>query len=102
MDYQKTIKKEKCFSELNRKLKNLGTTYFSILLFNHDNELVYSKSSNPEWVAEFSSSGIYKKCHLLSAAKELSLLRSGSFTLAWDLYTPETDVCVRRTTGCMI
>jgi len=91
MGNQTTVREEKYFLELNNRLKDLGTTYFSILLFNSNNEMIYSRSSNPEWVDEFSSSGKYKKCHLLAAANDLSSLRDGSFTLAWDLYLPETD-----------
>jgi len=91
MDNQTTIKKETHFWELNNNLMGLGATYFSLLIFNAKNELTFSKSSDSEWSYEFSTTGLYKKCHLISAAHELLNLSENSFMLAWDLYLPNTD-----------
>lgn len=69
----------------------MGSTYVSLLIFNKNNDVLYSKSSNPDWVNEFTSTGLYRKCHLLNAANEQMALHKNSFTLAWDLYSPQTE-----------
>lgn len=85
MDSKKTLGFgiNKQFSLLNTELVNLGATYSSILMF--------SKSSNPEWVSEFTSSGLYKHCHLLNEASAQMQSNPSSFTLVWDLYQPITE-----------
>ena len=40
---------------ISEALEGLGATYCSILSFDKDNNLIYKKSSNPEWAEEFAS-----------------------------------------------
>lgn len=91
MDSKAAVKREKNFWNVNSKLAEYGATYVSLLIFNQNNQLTYSLSSNPDWSDEFSSTGLYKKCHLLNTANELMSTNNTSFTLAWDLYLPETE-----------
>lgn len=91
MGSKKALKKEENFWHINHNLSNLGATYVSLLMFNSANEIIFSKSSNPEWADEFTSTGLYKECHLLSAANELMNFNENSFTLAWDLCLPMTN-----------
>lgn len=69
MDHTKTID-DGFFLNLDRDLKNAGSTYTSLLVFDKQNNVISSKSNNPDWVHEFTSSGLYKDCYLLKAAHE--------------------------------
>ncbi|MDI9818630.1 MULTISPECIES: hypothetical protein [unclassified Legionella] len=70
---------------------DFGATYSSVLIFSENNKVLFSKSSNPEWSEEFTSTGLYKHCHLLSEANAQMQSNQSSFTLVWDLYKPTTD-----------
>lgn len=91
MDSKKTVGIDKQFSLLSDELMNVGATYSSMLIFSEDNKVLFSKSSNPEWAEEFTSTGLYKHCHLLNEAKSQMQSNQSSFTLVWDLYQPDTD-----------
>jgi len=91
MDSKKTLVIDKKFSLLNTDLINYGATYLSVLMFSKDNHVLLSKSNNPEWVEEFTSTGLYKHCHLLNEASTQMKSNPSSFTLAWDLYQPVTE-----------
>lgn len=92
MDNQKTIKHDDHFWQMNRDLVDVGATYVSLLIFNANKDVLYSKSSNPDWMEEFTSTGLYKKCHLLRAAHDqMAQSQQHLFTLAWDLYSPPTE-----------
>jgi len=91
MDHKKTID-NKFFLNLDRELKNAGSTYISLLVFDKNSNVINSKSNNSEWVHEFTSSGLYKNCHLLKTAHEKILTeQSSSFCLAWDFCTAITE-----------
>lgn len=91
MDNTKTID-NRFFLNLDRELRNAGSTYTSLLIFDKQNNVVSSNSNNPEWVHEFTSSGLYKDCHLLKAAHEKILSENASsFCIAWDFYSPQAD-----------
>lgn len=92
MDSKKTLSKENQFWQINNNLINIGATYVSLLIFDGKNEIVYSKSSDLDWADEFTSTGLYKNCHLLSEANSQMSLHDKSFTIAWDLYSPQTDL----------
>lgn len=91
MDSKTTLAMDKKFSLFNDDLMNFGATYSSVLLFSEKNKVLFSKSSNPEWGEEFTSSGLYQHCHLLNEAKSQMQLNQSSFTLVWDLYKPISD-----------
>lgn len=91
MDSKKTIAIERKFSLLKNDLMNFGATYSSVLMFSENNNVLFSKSSNPEWGEEFTSTGLYKHCHLLNEAKGQMQSNHSSFTLVWDLYQPITE-----------
>lgn len=91
MGSKKTIVVEKKFSHLRKDLMNFGATYSSVLLFAENNNVLFSKSSNPEWGEEFTSTGLYKHCHLLNEASAQMQSNHSSFTLIWDLYQPITE-----------
>lgn len=75
---------------ISESLECLGATYCSILSFDQDNNLIYKKSSNPEWAEEFASHDFYKNCHLLIASQEMLKVNKGDFVVAWDMYKPFT------------
>lgn len=91
MDCKKTIVIGRKFSLLSGELLNFGATYSSVLMFSENNSVLFSKSSNPEWVGEFTSTGLYKNCHLLCEANSQMQSNHSSFTLLWDLYQPTTE-----------
>ncbi|MBA4697732.1 MAG: hypothetical protein H2069_10190 [Legionella sp.] len=91
MDSKKALIEKKNFWHANNKLADLGATYLSLLVFDKNNVVINSQSSDPEWAEEFTSTGLYKECHLLSAANEIMSLKKHSFTLAWDFHLPETQ-----------
>lgn len=91
MDSKKTIKISNNFNVLNKELLNIGATYSSLLIMDDDSKVIYSKSSNIDWSEEFTSSGLYKHCHLLKEANKQMGYINSPFTLLWDLYTPFTD-----------
>ena len=91
MDSKKALRIDKKFSLLSDELMNFGATYSSVLLFSEDNNVLFSKSSDPEWADEFTSTGLYKHCHLLNEANSQMKSNNSSFTLAWDLYNPTTE-----------
>lgn len=91
MDNKKTVIIERNFSLLNSELVNIGATYSSLLVFNNNNEIVLSKSSDKNWSEEFTSTGMYKNCHLLKEANEQIKTKNGSFIVIWDLYNPYTN-----------
>ncbi|STX84899.1 Uncharacterised protein [Legionella donaldsonii] len=88
---KKTIEADKKFWQMNNELINVGATYLSLLLFNENNEIIYSKSSDIDWADEFTTTGLYKHCHLLSEANNQMNLHKNSFTVVWDLYSPQTE-----------
>lgn len=91
MDNSKTIIFNKHFSEHNDKLTNIGATYISLLMFDKLNNVLLSKSSNMDWSDEFTSTQLYKDCHLLNEANAQMQFNKSSFTIAWDLYNPLTE-----------
>ena len=92
MDNSKALIDDRYFLFFDQELKNIGATYISFLAFNNDNDVVYSKSNNPDWVYEFTSSGLYKNCHLLrEASKKMLNDNESSFCLSWDFYEPQTE-----------
>lgn len=91
MDSKKTVGIDRKFTSLNHDLLNFGATYSSVILLSDNNNLLLSKSSNPEWGEEFTSTGLYKHCHLLREANTQMQSNQSSFTLVWDLYKPNTD-----------
>ena len=91
MDSKKAIKKEDKFWKMNGDLINIGATYVSLLVFDENNKIIYSKASDLDWAEEFTSKELYKDCHLLSEANSQMTLRDNSFTMAWDLYSPQTE-----------
>lgn len=91
MDSKKTIAIDRKFSLLSNDLMNFGATYSSVLLFSENNSVIFSKSSDPEWADEFTSTGLYKHCHLLNEATAQMQSNQSSFTLVWDLYQPITE-----------
>lgn len=91
MDSKKAVTIDRKFSLLNNDLVDFGATYSSVLLLSDDNKMLFSKSSNPEWGEEFTSTGLYKHCHLLNEANSQMQSSQSSFTLVWDLYKPVSD-----------
>ncbi|HGK6639192.1 TPA: hypothetical protein ACJ5DT_002869 [Legionella pneumophila] len=91
MDSKKALNNENQFWQINNDLINIGATYVSLLIFDGNNEVVYSKSSNLDWADEFTSTGLYKSCHLLNEANSQMSLHDNSFTIVWDLYSPQTE-----------
>lgn len=92
MDNKKILERENNFWHLHNELINIGTTYLSLLVFDEYNNVIFSKSSDYDWAEEFTSTGLYKNCHLLNEAhSQMEILKNKRFTIAWDLYTPETD-----------
>jgi len=81
--------KAKSFNSLSENLLGLGATYSSVLIFNDANVVTSSYSSDLEWSNEFTSTGLYKDCHLLQEAhNQMKKNISSNFTLLWDLYSP--------------
>ena len=91
MDNQTAIKIEKSFTLFSDQLLGLGATYSSILIFNDNNLVIKSFSSDQEWADEFTSKELYKDCHLLQEAHKQMKLNQAAFTIAWDLYSPVTE-----------
>lgn len=91
MDSKKTLGADGQFSSFSNDLINLGATYSSVLLLSENNEVLFSKSSDPDWLAEFTSTGLYKYCHLLGEARSQMQFNPSSFTLLWDLYQPKSE-----------
>ena len=91
MDSKKTIDTDRKFRLLSRDLMDFGATYSSVLMFSENNNVLFSKSSNPEWGEEFTTTGLYKHCHLLNEASAQMQSNRSSFTLIWDLYQPITE-----------
>lgn len=84
--------KENSFNSLSENLLGLGATYSSILIFNDTNIVTSSYSSDLDWSNEFTSTGLYKDCHLLQEAHDQMKRNSSSnFTLLWDLYSPLSE-----------
>lgn len=91
MDNKKNIKYEKHFWSLHSELRNVGATYVSFLIFDEDNQVIYSQSNNNDWTQEFTSTKIYQKCHLLNSAQKQLINCTKPFTLLWDMCDPITD-----------
>ena len=91
MDSKTALKIDRKFSLLSGDLMNFGATYSSVLMFSENNSVLFSKSSNPEWGDEFTTTGLYKHCHLLHEANAQMQSNHSSFTLVWDLYQPNTE-----------
>lgn len=91
MDSQKALRVTNQFHFLNKELLNIGATYSSLLIINDELNVVFSKSSNPDWSEEFTSSGLYRHCYLLKEASNQIGHTKLPFTLLWDLYGPSTD-----------
>ncbi len=92
MDSKKTLIKKDNFNTLTENLLGIGSTYSSILILNNKNIVTSSYSSNPDWSNEFTSTGLYKDCHLLQEAhNQMKIAGSSNFTLLWDLYSPLSE-----------
>ena len=91
MDSQKALRLGSNFHLLNSELLNIGATYCSLLVMNENKEIIFSKSSNIDWSEEFTSSVLYKHCHLLQEANKQIIYNDSPFTLIWDLYNPNSD-----------
>lgn len=91
MDSKKTLTIARKFTLLSDDLSNFGATYSSVIMFSEDNSVLFSKSSNPEWNEEFTTTGLYKHCHLLNEARVQMHSNHSSFTLVWDLYQPNSE-----------
>jgi len=91
MDSKKAVVIENNFLSLNNELLNIGATYSSLLVFNDDNNVIFSNSSDKDWSEEFTSSGMHKNCYLLKEAHEQMRKKDSSFTVVWDFYSPHTD-----------
>ena len=91
MDNKATLALNGNFFRFNKELLNIGATYSSVLVFDINNNVAFSKSSNTDWTDEFTSTGLYKDCHLLHEAEWQMALHDASFTLVWDLYNPVTE-----------
>lgn len=91
MDNKKAVIFDKNFFVYNEQLANIGATYVSLLMFDRENKLQLTKSSNLDWSDEFTSTELYKDCHLLNEANNQMKSIDYSFTLAWDLYQPITE-----------
>ena len=91
MDSSKKLKQNNQFILLNEHLLGLSATYISTLIFNKQNKVLYSCSTDPEWSDEFTSKKLYQDCHLLQEACRQMNFNNSSFTLAWDFYSPVTE-----------
>jgi len=84
--------KDNGFNSLSENLLGLGATYSSMLIFNDANVVTSTYSSDLNWSNEFTSTGLYKDCHLLQEAhNQMKRNNTSNFTLLWDLYSPLSE-----------